>query len=138
MATNAPNQSPLATDVPRVLRDVTEKGAAEAKETFEKMSAAASDATEQMKNMYTTTFKGIQDYSTKVFEFAHLNMTAAIEHAKKLATAKTPAEYFELTNAYMRTHMETLSKQGHELAAIAQKMTASAAELIKSGVHKVM
>jgi phasin len=138
MAINAPNQSTPATDMPRVLRDVTEKGVAEAKETFEKMSAAASDATEQMKNMYTTTFKGIQDYSTKVFEFAHLNMTAAIEHAKKLAAAKTPTEYFELTNAYMKTHMETLSKQGQELAAIAQKMTTSAAESIKSGVHKVV
>jgi phasin len=136
MAINAPNQSP--TDVPRVLRDATEKGVAEAKETFEKMSAAASDATEQMKNMYATTFNGIQDYSTKVFEFAHLNMTAAIEHAKKLAAAKTPTEYFELTNEYMRTNMETLSKQGRELAAIAQKMTASAAESIKSGVHKAM
>jgi phasin len=138
MAINGPNQSTFTADVPRVLRDVTEKGVAEAKETFEKMSAAATDATEHMKSMYTTTFKGIQDYSTKVFEFAHINMTAAVEHAKKLATVKTPSEYFELTNEYMRTHMETLTKQGQELAAIAQKMATSTAESIKSGVHKVI
>jgi phasin len=136
MATNFPNQQPSVTDLPHVLRDATEKGVTDAKETFEKMSAAAADATEQMKNVYTASFKGIQDYSAKVFEFAHLNMTAAIEHAKKLATAKTPTEYFELTNEYMRTHMETLTKQAQELAAIAQKMTAPAMESLKARLNK--
>lgn len=136
MATNGPNQSLPGNDVPRSLHDLTERGVAEAKETYEKMTAAATEATEHMKNVYAATFKGLHDYSTKVLEFAHINMTAAIEHAKKMTTIKTAAEYFELTNEYLRTHMETLSKQAQELAAVAQKMTSTAADSIKSGLHK--
>jgi phasin len=135
MAINTSSQTPTSNDASQALHNASEKTVAEAKETFEKMSAAAVDTAEHMKTMYTTTFKGIQDYSSKVLEFTHSNMSAAIEHAKKLAAAKTPAEYFELTNEYLQTHMETLSKQGQELAAIAQKMTASAAEAIKSGIR---
>jgi phasin len=136
MATSAPNQAPLAADIPRVFRDVTEKGVADAKETFEKMTAAATDTTDHMKTIYKTTLTGIQDYSTKVLEFTHVNMTAAMEHAKRLASAKSPTEYFQLTGDYVKTHMEALSKQAQELAAIAQKMATSATETIKSGLHK--
>jgi phasin len=136
MATSAPNQAPFVTDMPRVFRDVTEKGVAEVKQNFEKMTAAATDATEHVKTMHTTTLTGIQDYSTKILEFTHVNMTAAMEYAKKLTTAKSPTECFELMGDYAKTHMETLSKQAQELAAIAQKMTTSAMETMKSGFQK--
>jgi hypothetical protein len=59
----AQNQTP---DAPQVLRDVAEKSTAQAKDTFEQMSVGNSAA-----------FKGTQDYSAKVFEFANANINAA-------------------------------------------------------------
>jgi phasin len=129
---------PKVADAPQVFRDVSEKTAAQAKEGFEKMSAAAGAATEQMRNTGSTAFKGAQDYSAKVLEFAHLNINAAFEHARTLSSVKSPAEFFALSNNHLREQFEILSRQAQELAAIAQKMTAATAESIKAGVHKVI
>jgi phasin len=133
---HAQYQAPKPSDVPQALRDVAEKGTAQAKENFEKMSAAVGEATNVMKNSYATTFKGAQDYSTKILEFAHANINAAFEHARKLSSVKSPTEFFALTNDHLRQQFEVASRQAQELAAIAQKMTAAAAESAKAGVRK--
>jgi phasin len=134
---HAQYQAPKPADAPQAFRDVAEKGTAQAKENFEKMSAAVGDATNQMKNTYATTFKGAQDYSTKVLEFAHANINAAFEHARKLSSVKSPTEFFALTNENARQQFEIVSRQAQELGAIAQKMTAAAAESVKAGARKV-
>jgi phasin len=138
MTAYAQNQAPKASDAPQVLREVAEKSTAQAKENFEKMSAAAGEATNQMKNVYSTTFKGAQDYTTKALEFAHVNINAAFEHAMKLSSVKSPAEFFALSNDHLRQQFEALSRQSQELVAIAQKMTAATTESLKAGVHKVV
>ena len=136
MTANAPYQTTKPTDVPQAIRDVAEKSAAQAKENFEKMSVAAGEATNLMKSTYSTTFKGASDYSTKVLEFAHANINAAFEHARKLASLKSPAEFFALSNDHLRQQFEILSRQAQDLAAIAQKMTAATTESVKAGVQK--
>jgi phasin len=123
---------------PQALRDVAEKGAAQVKENLEKMTTAAGEATHIMKDTYSTSVKGAQDYSTKVLEFAHTNTNSAFEYARQLSSVKSPTEFFALSNTHMRQQFETLSKQAQELAAIAQKMTAATTESIKSGMQKVV
>jgi phasin len=135
MATNAEFQ---VANAPQALRDVAEKGAAQAKETFEKISAAAGEATHVMKDTYATSLKGAHDYSAKVLEFAHINTNSAFEYARQLSAVKSPTEFFALSNTHLRQQFETLSKQAQELAAIAQKMTAAATESIKTGMHKAV
>ena len=54
---------------------------AQAKETFEKMSAATAEATTLMKDSYSTAVKGAQDHNTKFIEFARANTEAAFEFA---------------------------------------------------------
>ena len=51
---------------------------------------------------------------------------------------KSPSELVELATAHSRTQFETLSAQGKELAALAQKVATDTAEPIKSGVSKAM
>jgi len=136
MTTNAAYQATNPTDVPQAIRDVAEKSATQAKDNFEKMSLAAGEATNSMKNAYSTTFKGAQDYSTKVLEFAHANINAAFEHARKLASVKSPAEFLALSNDHLRQQFEVLSRQAQDLAAIAQKMTAATTETVKASVQK--
>jgi phasin len=130
------NQTPKTSDAPQALRNVAEKGSAQARDNFEKMSAAAGDVTDQVKNAYATSFKGAQDYNAKFLEFAHFNVNAAFEHARKLSSVKSPAEFFALSNDHMRQQFEAFSRQAQELAAIAQKMTAATTESIKAGVQK--
>jgi phasin len=125
-------------DAPRAFREVAEKGAAQAKENFEKMTVAAGEATHVLKDTYATSLKGAHDYSTKILEFAHVNAMSAFEYARQLSAVKSPTEFFSLSNNHLRQQFETLSKQAQELAAIAQKMTAATAESIKTGIHKAV
>jgi len=136
MTENTPYQATKPTDVPQAIRDVAEKSTAQAKENFEKMSVAAGEATDLMKSTFSTTFKGAQDYSTKILEFAHVNINAAFEHAKKLARLRSPAEFFALSNDHLRQQFEILSRQAQDLATIAQKMTVATTESVKTSVQK--
>jgi phasin len=116
-------QARTGTDAAEALRDLAEKSAAQAKENLETMSSAAEEATDVLKHSYATTVTGIQDYSTKVLEFTNTNIKAAVEHATKLMSVKTPTEFFTLSNDYAKRQFEILTRQAQELAAIVQKMT---------------
>jgi len=116
-------QARTGTATPEALRDLAEKSAAQAKENLEKMSAAAGETTDFLKQSYTTTVKGAQDYNTKVLEFNNANITAAVEQATKLMSVKSPMEFFALSNDYAKRQFEILTRQAQELAAIVQNMT---------------
>jgi hypothetical protein len=137
-AGNVEYQKPHVTNAPQALRDVAEKSTAQAKETYEKVSAATGAATDLMKDAYSTTLKGGQDYSTKVLEFAHVNATAAFENAKQLFRVKSPTEFFTLFNDQFRQQSEILSGQAQELGAIIQKMTLATTQSVKAGIHKAV
>ena len=110
-------------DAPETLHALAEKSAAEAKENLETMSAAAEEATDFLKHSFATTVKRTQDYNTKVLEFTNANVKAAVEHATKLMSVKSPMEFWALSNDYAKRQFEILTRQAQELAAIAQTMT---------------
>ena len=89
------------------------------------MTAAAEQPTDVLKHGYATTVKGTQDYGTKVLEFTNANIKAAVEHATKLMSVKTPMEFWALSNDYAKRQFEIFTRQAQELAAIAQTMTIS-------------
>ena len=80
------------TDAPEALRDLAEKGAAQAKENLETMSAAAEEATDVLKHSYATTVTSIQDYTAKVFEF-----TSAQNKSRKTSTFGSPVASASVT-----------------------------------------
>ena len=123
-------------DATQAFRATAENGSAQAKEAFEKMSAATAEATALIKNCYSTAVKGAQEYNTKVIEFANANTEAAFAFAHKLSGVKSPTEFIELSTDHSRKQFETLTEQTKELAALAQNVTLAAAEPLKTGVTK--
>jgi phasin family protein len=73
-----------------------------------------------------------------VIEIARHNTNTAFSFVEKLFGVKSPSELVELTTAHSRAQFETLSAQGKELGALAQKFAADTAEPIKSSVSKAM
>jgi hypothetical protein len=61
------------TGAPQAFREMTEKGTTQAKETYEKMSVASTEAADLIQNSYLTAVKRVQDYNNKFFEFANEN-----------------------------------------------------------------
>ena len=71
-----------------------------------------------------------------MIEMALANTNAAFDFASELITAKTLSEVIELSNAHARKQFETLTQQGKELGALAQKVATETAEPIKLGLAK--
>jgi len=122
------------TDAPQAFREMAEKGTTQAKETYELMNAATTEAADLLKNSYLTAVKGMQDYNNKIIEFAHANTNAAFDFVQKMSGVKSPPEFVELWTEHARKQVETLTEQTKELAALAQKVTLATAEPPKTGV----
>ena len=123
-------------EMPAAFREFAERGVAQAKDTYEKMKAAAEEATDVLETTYTTASKGASDYGLKVIEAARTNTNAAFDFAGEIMAAKTLSEVVELTSAHARKQFETLSEQSKELGSLAQKVATETAEPMKSGMNK--
>ena len=133
--TTKPASSPKM-DATQAFRATAEKGSAQAKEAFEKMSGATVGAADLIKDSYSTAVKGVQVYNTKVIEFAQANTEAALGFVQKLSGVKSPSDFVELSTDHSRKQFETLTEQTKELAALAQKVTLASVEPLKTGVTK--
>jgi len=123
-------------EMPAAFREFAERGVAQAKDTYEKMKAAAEEATDVLETTYTTASKGASDYGLKMIETARTNTNAAFDFFGELIAAKSPSELIELSSTHMRKQFETLTEQSKELGALAQKVATETAEPIKSGMSK--
>src|SRR6516162_2450312 len=55
-------------EMPAAFREFAERGVAQCKDTYEKMKAAAEEATDVLETTYSTATKGASDYGLKVIE----------------------------------------------------------------------
>jgi phasin len=123
-------------EMPAAFREMAERGVAQAKDTYEKMKAAAEEATDMLETTYSTATKGYSDYGLKMIELARANTNAAFDFAGEVMAAKTLSEVVELTSAHARKQFEMISQQSKDLGALAQKVATETAEPIKSGMTK--
>ncbi len=110
-------------EVPEAFREIAEKGVAQAKDTYEKAKAVAEEATDLLKDTYTTAAKGVTDYNLKVIEIARTNINTAFDYAHELLGVKSPSEFVEMSTAHARKQFETMTAQTKELTELAQKVT---------------
>ena len=82
---------------------MAEKGVVQAKDNYEKIQAAAEEATDLLKSTYATAAKGTADYNRKVIEIAGTNAHAALDYAYELLGVKSPSEFIELSTAHARS-----------------------------------
>ena len=81
---------PKSAHVTQQFRDVTDASAERSKEVFETIGAATTEAAEVMTTCCSTALKGMQDYNSKVLEFARANTASYVEFVQKLATSSRP------------------------------------------------
>src|ERR1700748_544388 len=123
-------------EMPAAFREFAERGVAQCKDTYEKMKAAAEEATDVLETTYSTATKGASDYGLKMIEVARVNTNAAFDFAGEMMAAKTLSEMLELSSAHARKQFETLTAQSKELTALAQKVATETAEPLKAGMTK--
>ena len=120
----------------QVLREVSETGSTQTKQALEQVTAATADATNLMKDTYTTAVKYAQEYNGKFIEFARANTEAALEFVHQVSGVKSPSEFFELSASHSRKQLEILTEQAKELAALAQRAVLATTERVHSEANK--
>jgi phasin len=123
-------------EAPQAIREMADKGTAQAKESYEKMTAATAEASNVIQNACLTAAQGAMDCNAKMIEFARANSNAAFDYASKLLGVKSPSEFLEVSTEHARKRFEILSEQTKELTALSQKMMLETTEPLKSGAAK--
>ena len=121
---------------PQALCEMADKGTAQAKASYDKMSAATAEASSVLKNAGATAAQGFKDGNAKVIEFARANSNAAFDFANELLAVKSPSEFIQLSTEQARKQFEVLSEQTKELTALSQKVMLETAEPLKAGAAK--
>ncbi|MCB1493624.1 MAG: phasin family protein [Rhodobiaceae bacterium] len=68
---------------------------------------------------------GTQD---RIFGYAEENVAAALDYARQLINAASPADFAEIQRSFLENQMNTLSRQSTELAEIAKSALSAMAE----------
>ena len=131
-----PNFEVPKMEIPAAFREFAEKGVAQTKDAYEKMKAAAEEATDVLEDTYANASKGAADYGLKVIEATRTNTNAAFDFYTDLMTVKSISEVIELSTAHARKQFETVTAQTKDLAALAQKVAIETAEPFKERVSK--
>lgn len=118
-------------EMPSAFREVAEKSIAMAKENYDKMKTAAEEATGVLEETYSTASKGCTGYGLKLIETARTNSNAAFDLMGELLTAKSYAEFVELSTGFMRKQFDVAVAQAKDLSEEAQKVATDTAEPIK-------
>ena len=135
-STTARPTSSAKADDSRAFSEMAEKGATQARETFESMGAATTQAADVIKASSSTALKGMQDFNNKFLEFAHANTNAAFDFVQRLHGVKSPSELMELSTEHTRNQIQAVTEQTKQLAEHAQKAMLATAEPLKMGVAK--
>lgn len=122
------------TDAPEQFREMAEKGAAQSKEAFEKMSSATGQAADVMQHCYLAAVKGVQNYNNKVIEFTHANTKTVFDFTQRLSGVKSPSEFVALSTELAQQQLTTLTEQTKQLTALAQQVTLATAEPLKTSL----
>jgi hypothetical protein len=112
-------------------RKFGEKGAAQAKDTYQKVTVATQEAANVFQNAYSTATQAAQDYNAKVLEFALAYTNAALAYTQELWGVKSPSEFMELSVKHASEQFKMVTNQTKEFAALAQRMPLKTAEPLK-------
>jgi phasin len=121
---------------PQAMREMADKGSAQVKAAYDKMSAATAEMSSVLKDAGATAAQGFKDSNAKVIEFARTNSNAAFDYANQLLGVKSPSEFIQLSTEQARKQFDVLSAQSKELTALSQKVMLETAEPLKAAAAK--
>ena len=103
----------------------------------EKLKSVAEEATDVIKDSFTTATDGASELGLKMIEVVRENSNSTLDFATKLLKAKSLSEAVDLSTAQTRKQYEAMTTQTKELATIARKVAADTSEPVRESLSKV-
>ena len=122
----------LDTAIPERVRDLAEKTVAQTRVAYDRSMDAFDASLTTFERSFDAAGQGAAAFNRKIVDIARRNVDASFDLAKSLAGAKNLADMVELQAAYWRKQFGVLTAQAEEVRALSTKVTADAAEPIKS------
>jgi phasin len=126
----------LDTAVPEGVRALAEKSVAQTREAYNRSSNAFDASLTTFERSFDAAGQGAAAFNRKIVDIARRNIDASFDLAKSLAGAKNLADMVELQASFWRKQFGILTAQAEEVRALSSKVTADAAEPIKSQIAR--
>ena len=118
--------------VPEGVRALAEKSVAQTRQAYDRSLDAYDASLTTFERSFDAAGQGAAAFSRKIVDIARRNGSASFDLAASLASAKNLADIVELQSAFWRKQFGVLTAQAEEVHALSAKVTADAAEQIKS------
>lgn len=128
----------LPFDPPPFVRDLAEKTLSQAKAGYDKVKAAADEATEVVEETFETARTGLSALNLKALEAAKTNADAGFAFARSLVGAKSLAEAFDLHLGFARAQASAYSEQARDLGESARRLAEDVSEPGRAAVVKTL
>lgn len=119
-------------------RDFAEKGAAQSKEAFAKMKAAAEEASKTVETTVQSAQAGTVELGLKAIDALRANADMSLSHMEALLGVKSVAELVELQTSFIRKQAEVTVEQAKAMQEAAKKVAETVAKPGKEAVEKVV
>jgi phasin len=126
----------LDTAVPEGVRALAEKSVAQTRQACDRSFDAFDASLTTFERSFEAAGQGAAAFNRKIVDIARRNVDASFDLATSLAGAKDLADMVELQSAFWREQFGVLTAQAEEVHALSTKVTANAAEPIKSQVAR--
>jgi phasin len=125
-------------EVPAALREFAEKAVAQMQGTYEKLWAAAAEATNAVEEACTTAAHGTAKCNRKAVEAACSHAETFFDFALGLLKVKSPNELVKVSSDQLSKQLDAVAEQAKEFSALAQKAVSETAEPIKTGIQRAL
>jgi hypothetical protein len=115
-------------------KKTADEGAEMARETIRKGRAKAEQVVEATQEGMQMAGDGARQMNLKFIEIMRSNTETFFEFAEEMASARDPSQLLEIWTKYTQKQMESLSKQGQELASLGQRLTTTNMESLSKRV----
>jgi phasin len=122
----------LDTAVPEGVRTLAEKTMAQTREVYDRSLDAFDTSLTTFERSFDAARQGAAAFNRKIVDIARRNVDASFDLATSLAGAKNLTDIVQLQAVFRRKQFDMLTAQAEEVRALSTKVTADAAELIKS------
>jgi phasin len=128
----------LDTAVPEGVRALAEKAVAQSREAYDRSWESFDASLTTFERSFDAAGQGAAAFNRKIVDLARRNVDASFDLATSLAGAKDLADMVELQAAFWRNQFDVLTAQAQEVRALSTKVTAAAAEPIKSQMERAV
>jgi phasin len=124
----------LDTAVPEGVRALAEKAVAQTREAYDRSKDAFDASLTTFERSFDAAGQGAAAFNRKMVDIARRNVDTTFDLAQSLTGAKNLTDMVELQAAFWRKQFGVLTAQAEEVRALSMKVTADAAEPLKSQI----